>query len=53
MFQQQFYKDRKKMVKNCMDKQEWTKELDTFLIQSVVRNYFDFRNVAKELNHES
>jgi hypothetical protein len=33
-----------------MNKEEWTRELDTFLMQSVIRNYFNFDTVSKELN---
>mmetsp|Transcript_27158 Transcript_27158/g.41334 ORF Transcript_27158/g.41334 Transcript_27158/m.41334 type:complete len:125 (-) Transcript_27158:2329-2703(-) len=36
-----------------MNKYEWTRELDTFLMQSVVRNYFDFDVVSQELNEEA
>jgi hypothetical protein len=53
MYLKQLYKDRKNHVKTCMDKKEWTKELDTFLMQSVIRNYFNFETVSKELNQEA
>ena len=36
-----------------MNKFEWTKELDSFLMQSVIRNYFNFKQVGGELNNES
>ena len=36
-----------------MNKYEWTKELDSYLMQSVVRNYFNFQIAASELNIES
>jgi hypothetical protein len=35
-----------------MNKYEWNKELDNFLMQSVIRNYFNFQIVSMELNHE-
>jgi hypothetical protein len=36
-----------------MNKYEWNKELDSFLMQSVIRNYFNFQIVSMELNAES
>jgi hypothetical protein len=36
-----------------MNKYEWTKELDNFLMQTVIRNYFNFDIVAIELNTEA
>jgi len=36
-----------------MNKYEWTKELDTFLMQSVIRNYFNFEVVNLEINQEA
>jgi len=47
------YKEQKEKVKEQMNKYEWTRELDVFLMQSVVRNYFNFDLVAQELNEES
>lgn len=47
------YKERKEVVKRYMNKYEWTRELDSVLMQSVIRNYFNFQAVAQELNHEA
>ena len=47
------YKERKEIVKRSMNKSEWTRELDTVLMQSVIRNYFNFSQVAKEINREA
>ena len=47
------YKERKEVVKRYMNKHEWTRELDSVLMQSVIRNYFNFQAVAQELNHEA
>lgn len=47
------YKERKEVVKRQMNKGEWTRELDGVLMQSVIRNYFNFQVVAQELNHEA
>ena len=44
--------DHKAVVKRNMNKYEWNKELDNFLMQSVIRNYFNFQIVSMELNHE-
>lgn len=45
--------DQKQCVKRSMNKYEWTKELDNFLMQTVIRNYFNFDIVAIELNTEA
>ncbi len=47
------YKERKEVVKRNMNKAEWTRELDQVLMQSVIRNYFNFAAVAQELSHEA
>ena len=47
------YKERKEIVKRNMNKSEWTRELDTVLMQSVIRNYFNFAQVAKDINREA
>ena len=36
-----------------MNKYEWTRELDNFLMQSVIRNYFNFQVVSLEINSEA
>ena len=43
-------KDQKFSIKQQMNKYEWTRELDSFLMQSVIRNYFNFQTVSLELN---
>ena len=35
-----------------MNKNEWTKELDAFLMETVIRNYFKFEIVSMEINQE-
>ena len=47
------YQDIKKSVKRSLNKFEWTSELDQFLMQSVIRNYFNFQVVSMEINHEA
>ena len=42
------YKERKEVVKRSMNKHEWTRGLDSVLMQSVIRNYFNFQVVAQE-----
>lgn len=42
MDKQQILKERKEVVKRNMNKYEWTKELDSFLMETVIRNYFNF-----------
>ncbi len=37
-------------MKDSMNKYEWTQELDKLLLDSVVRNYFNFDMVSLELN---
>ena len=46
-------KDQKQIVKRSMNKAEWTRELDQFLMQSVVRNYFNFQVVSLESDAEA
>ena len=36
-----------------MNKYEWSRGLDIFLMQCVVRNYFNFEIVAKEVTKEA
>jgi hypothetical protein len=36
-----------------MNEYEWTKELDSFLMQTVIRNYFNFQIVSIEVNNEA
>lgn len=36
-----------------MNKHEWTQELDAFLMQSVIRNYFNFEQASLEINQEA
>ena len=36
-----------------MNKHEWTKDLDGFLEDSVLRNYFNFDLVSLEVNEEA
>lgn len=40
-------------LKGCINKYEWPLELDKFLLESVVRNYFNFDMVSLELNEEA
>jgi hypothetical protein len=40
-------------LKVSINKYEWTKELDDFLCESTVRNYFSFDVVSLELNEEA
>ena len=47
------YVEQKQLVKRSMNKYEWTRELDNFLMQSVIRNYFNFQVVSLELNQEA
>ena len=49
----QSYQDRKNSVKRVMNKYEWSRGLDIFLMHSVVRNYFNFEPVAKEVTEEA
>ena len=44
------YIEQKQLVKRSMNKYEWTRELDNFMMQSVIRNYFNFQVVSLELN---
>ena len=41
-----------KKLKDSINKYEWTKELDMFLMETVIRNYFNFDMVSLELNEE-
>jgi len=47
------YIEQKQLVKRSMNKYEWTRELDNVLMQSVIRNYFNFQVVSLELNQEA
>lgn len=40
-------------MKRVMNKFEWSRGLDLYLMQSVVRNYFNFEPVAKEVTDEA
>jgi hypothetical protein len=40
-------------LKDSINKYEWTKDLDTFLMEGIVRNYFNFDMVSLELNEEA
>ena len=42
-----------KKLKVDINHYEWTKELDLFLLDSVLRNYFNFDMVSLELNEEA
>lgn len=42
-----------KNLKDSINKYEWTKELDLFLMDTVIRNYFNFDMVSLEVNEES
>jgi len=53
MKNQSKYIEQKSMVKRSMNKYEWTRELDNFLMQSVIRNYFNFNTASLELNAEA
>ena len=53
MKNQSKYTEQKELVKRSMNKYEWTRELDNFLMQSVVRNYFNFQTASMELNTEA
>ena len=53
MQKEQILKERKEVVKRSMNKFEWTSELDSFLMETVIRNYFKFEIVAIEINQES
>jgi len=53
MKNQSKYIEQKSMVKRSMNKYEWTRELDNFLMQSVIRNYFNFQVASLELNAEA
>jgi len=46
-------KDLKSSVKRNMNKHEWTRELDDFLMQTVIRNYFNFEVASLEINQEA
>jgi hypothetical protein len=50
---EQVLKERKEVVKRNMNKYEWTQELDSFLMETVIRNYFNFQTVSLELNQEA
>jgi len=53
MKNQSKYTEQKELVKRSMNKYEWTRELDNFLMQSVIRNYFNFQVASLELNAEA
>jgi hypothetical protein len=36
-----------------MNKYEWTRDLDILLMDTVVKNYFNFELAAKEVNEET
>ncbi len=44
------YKNRKADVKTVMNKYEWSRQLDLFLMKSVVENHFNFEYVADEVH---
>lgn len=40
-------------AKKMLPKDEWTNDLDTYLAQTVIRNYFNFDMIAIEMNQEA